>query len=280
MPNPNPKKGFARSQSGKFVTKSGTRLADIATNVANSLSYWREPQMEEVKHPDIHLFAIMLYLGGMVLYIVYAAINLATYPTPTLYESAESNKFSPVALKFEIDCQDCRVVPGIPGQDTRPGVDPTWNDKSTLWILRWDYTALSNGCAARAVHKFSPELRAFCAEQNGGAAAAPSEPLDKCTIKNTDQALLRRAKSPSARIMAKENVSWRRGWGGNPNYGEGSFYEVLHAVPLCFVENAGVVAGSAGAGGVRGIQLQIVKSWKSLIIQFSDIHDFPPWVNS
>ena len=235
-----------------------SRVTTFLQSTANSLSYWSEPVKQNVQAPGIHLLAIALYAIGMAAYCVFAAIDFANYPTPTIFESAEANAFAPVPLVFDIDCQDCRVAAGVAGQQSHPGVPAGWVDKKTLWILKWDYTALPGGCAARAPQLFSAALRDFCAAQNGngngkgsgagsgagaGAAATPHDALDKCTIKNTDLPLLRNSKSPDPRLAPTANVSWRRGWGGNPNYGNGSRFELLHAVPLCFVgENAATAA--------------------------------------
>ena len=213
----------------RLTKRASARATGALQSVANSLSHWVEPVKEDVEAPALHLVAMLVYGIGMILYCVFAGINFVNYPTPTVFESAEANAFAPVPMNVDIDCQDCRVAPGIPGQMGRPGVPKSWIDKKTLWILRWDYTAMPGGCAARAPHLFSTTLRDFCAAQG-------SEGLEKCVVKNTDLPLLRQSKSPDPRVAPTANVSWRRGWGGNPNYGNGSRFELLHAVPLCFVD--------------------------------------------
>jgi hypothetical protein len=215
-------------RGGRSLTRRTSRAKGALQSVANSFSHWVEPVKEDVEAPALHLVAILAYGVGMILYCVFAGINFVNYPTPTVFESAEANTFAPVPMNVDIDCQDCRVAPGIPGQLGRPGVPKEWMDKKTLWILSWDYTALPGGCAARAPHLFSTALRDFCSAQG-------SEGLEKCVVKSTDLPLLRQSKSPDPRVAPTANVSWRRGWGGNPNYGNGSRFELLHAVPLCFV---------------------------------------------
>jgi hypothetical protein len=230
-------------------------VRDRVKQTANSLSYWSEPVKEEVQHKFIHLFALVLYAAGMLLFVIWAAINFATFPLPTVFESAPANDFAPVALEFAIDCQDCRVVPGIPGQGAPAGVPSEWNDKQTLFILAWDYTSVPGGCAARSPALFSDQLREHCAAQNTAAGRTGlADPLDRCTIKNTDLALLTRSKSPDPRIAPTVNVSWRPGWGLNPNYGGGSFYELQHGVPLCFVDDVNARSGG-GESPSKGLQL-------------------------
>ena len=237
--------------------RSSGRIRDKIQETANAMSYWSQPVREDVQHKYFHLVAVFTYAVGMLLFIIYSAVAWVNYPTPSVFESAESNVYAPVPLHFAIDCQDCRVVPGVPGQLSRPGVPKAWVDKATLWILEWDYTSVPGGCAARSPGDFDTALREFCAAQHREQGAVLREPLDKCRVKNTDLALLRRSKSPDARLASTADVSWRRGWGGNPNYGNGSMYELLSAVPLCFVNDLNARSNSTG-DTQEGLRLKIL----------------------
>ena len=96
--------------------RTSGRLRDKIQETANAMSYWSEPVREEVEHKYFHLVAILAYAVGILLFIVYSAVAWVNYPTPSVFESAESNTYAPVPLDFSIDCQDCRVAPGFPGQ--------------------------------------------------------------------------------------------------------------------------------------------------------------------
>lgn len=117
------------------------------------LSLWTQSVSEPVKTPKLHLLALVVYVAGMIGYMVIASIGWSNTERPVVFEAQETHYHAAVPLNFTIDCQDCRRF-------------VQRNPEGWLWKLSWDYSRVPGGCAARSPSLFDERLRDFCRAQN------------------------------------------------------------------------------------------------------------------
>ena len=117
-----------------------------------NLSFWASSVSEPVTTPKLHLLALLVYVAGMIAYVVIASIGWSNAERPVLFEAQETKNYAAVPLNFTIDCQDCRRFVHR-------------NPEGWLWKLSWDYSSVPGGCAARSPSLFDERLRDFCRAQ-------------------------------------------------------------------------------------------------------------------
>eukprot|EP01051_Picozoa_sp_SAG22_P020046 SAG22_NODE_3903_length_1476_cov_1.037763_1_plen_426_part_01 len=134
---------------------------ETLNKMAQSWGHWASSPTQPVEVPALHLLALAVYAALMVAYFVYVIVLWVDFVQPVLFESQLTSAHKAVPLTFAIDCQDCRE-------------DRVRAPDSSLWMLRWDYSAVPGGCAAKNGGEFSDELRQFCAAQNAPPPPAAS----------------------------------------------------------------------------------------------------------